>query len=111
MEEQSLQEKYAPHNACFGCGPANPDGVLRSDAKGAKRLPAPSPEPTFDPNIQVLAVGSVLDSETVKIREGPSRPDYVARPLPRPGRAFLATCNACIKIGSWNQPTDGDVFG
>jgi acyl-coenzyme A thioesterase PaaI-like protein len=22
-----LQERYAPHNACFGCGPANPRGL------------------------------------------------------------------------------------
>ena len=34
MSEQSLQEKYAPNNACFGCGPANPRGLhLRSFAK------------------------------------------------------------------------------
>ena len=26
-EPRSLQETYAPHNACFGCGPANPDGL------------------------------------------------------------------------------------
>ena len=25
--ELSLQERYAPHNACFGCGPANADGL------------------------------------------------------------------------------------
>ena len=25
--EQSLQARYAPNNACFGCGPANPDGL------------------------------------------------------------------------------------
>ncbi len=23
----SLQERYAPNNACFGCGPSNPDGL------------------------------------------------------------------------------------
>ena len=22
-----IQERYAPHNACFGCGPANPKGL------------------------------------------------------------------------------------
>ena len=27
MTEQSLQEKYAPGNACFGCGPANEKGL------------------------------------------------------------------------------------
>lgn len=32
---QSLQERYAPHNACFGCGPANPQGLrIRSMAEG-----------------------------------------------------------------------------
>jgi acyl-coenzyme A thioesterase PaaI-like protein len=25
--EQSLQDRYAPKNACFGCGPANVDGL------------------------------------------------------------------------------------
>lgn len=35
MSEQSLQEKYAPHNACFGCGPANERGLhIRSFAAG-----------------------------------------------------------------------------
>jgi len=24
---QSLQDRYAPHNACFGCGPANEKGL------------------------------------------------------------------------------------
>jgi acyl-coenzyme A thioesterase PaaI-like protein len=31
----SLQERYAPHNACFGCGPANAKGLrIRSFAEG-----------------------------------------------------------------------------
>jgi uncharacterized protein (TIGR00369 family) len=33
--EPSLQERYAPNNACFGCGPANPQGLrIRSMAQG-----------------------------------------------------------------------------
>lgn len=33
--EQSLQEKYAPGNACFGCGPANENGLrIRSFVAG-----------------------------------------------------------------------------
>jgi len=33
--EPSLQERYAPHNACFGCGPANSQGLrIRSIAQG-----------------------------------------------------------------------------
>lgn len=27
MSEKSLQDRYAPHNACFGCGPANRQGL------------------------------------------------------------------------------------
>jgi len=31
VDERSLQERYAPASRCFGCGPANPDGLrLRS---------------------------------------------------------------------------------
>ncbi len=35
--EKSLQETYAPHNACFGCGPANDKGLrIRSRVDGDK---------------------------------------------------------------------------
>ena len=31
----SLQERHAPHNACWGCGPANPEGLrIRSFPEG-----------------------------------------------------------------------------
>ena len=32
MDDQlPVQERYAPHSVCYGCGPANPDGLhLRS---------------------------------------------------------------------------------
>jgi hypothetical protein len=31
MEGPSVQERFAPQNACFGCGPSNPKGLrLRS---------------------------------------------------------------------------------
>jgi acyl-coenzyme A thioesterase PaaI-like protein len=34
VNEQSLQEKYAPGNTCFGCGPANERGLhIRSFAR------------------------------------------------------------------------------
>jgi hypothetical protein len=26
-EARSVQERYAPQNRCFGCGPANPKGL------------------------------------------------------------------------------------
>jgi acyl-coenzyme A thioesterase PaaI-like protein len=35
MEEKSLQETYAPHHICFGCGHANEKGLrIRSFAQG-----------------------------------------------------------------------------
>src|SRR3954469_4607009 len=35
MSQTALQERYAPHNACFGCGPANSQGLrIRSMAQG-----------------------------------------------------------------------------
>ena len=27
MSEQALQDRYAPHNQCFGCGPSNEQGL------------------------------------------------------------------------------------
>ena len=33
--DKSLQETYAPHNACFGCGPSNEQGLrIRSFVRG-----------------------------------------------------------------------------
>lgn len=35
MKKLSLQDKYAPHNACFGCGPSNEKGLqIKSYVEG-----------------------------------------------------------------------------
>ena len=35
MTAQSLQDRYAPHNTCFGCGPANAKGLrIKSRVEG-----------------------------------------------------------------------------
>ena len=37
---QSLQEQYAPDNACFGCGPSNPKGLrLKSVVDSTAKAP------------------------------------------------------------------------
>ena len=37
MTESSLQELFSPQGCCFGCGPANPDGLhLRSFVRGVE---------------------------------------------------------------------------
>ena len=43
---QSLQDRFAPHNACFGCGPAN--------AKGLRLKSIPPAEPGGEAYAQAL---------------------------------------------------------
>ena len=65
MSEQSLQEKYAPNNACFGCGPANPDGLhIRSFPKNGEVVAEWKPEKKYEAFPGVLnggIIGSLLD--------------------------------------------------
>ena len=65
MSEQSLQEKYAPNNACFGCGPANPDGLhIRSFPTNGEVIAEWQPETKYEAFPGVLnggIIGSLLD--------------------------------------------------
>ncbi|MBA2743317.1 MAG: PaaI family thioesterase [Chthoniobacterales bacterium] len=62
---QSLQEKYAPNNACFGCGPANPEGVhVRSFARGDEVIAEWTPQQKYEAFPGVLSggiIGTLLD--------------------------------------------------
>ena len=64
-ESQSLQEKYAPRNACFGCGPANPDGLhIRSFPRGDEVVAEWQPEKKYEAFPGVLnggIIGTLLD--------------------------------------------------
>src|ERR1700751_4402883 len=61
----SLQEKYAPHNSCFGCGPANAQGLrIRSFPKGDEVVAEWKPEKKYEAFPGVLnggIIGSLLD--------------------------------------------------
>ena len=63
--EQSLQEKYAPHNACFGCGPANEKGLrIRSFVDGDDLVAEWVPEKHHEAFPGVLnggIIGALLD--------------------------------------------------
>ena len=63
--EKSLQETYAPHNACFGCGPSNEKGLrIRSFPKGDEVVADWTPEPHHEAFPGVLnggIIGSILD--------------------------------------------------
>jgi uncharacterized protein (TIGR00369 family) len=65
MSEKSLQEQFAPHNACFGCGPANERGLrIRSFARGAEVLAEWQPEAYQEAFPGVLnggIIGALLD--------------------------------------------------
>ncbi len=64
-ETQSLQERYAPNNACFGCGPANADGVhVRSFPRGDEVVAEWMPQPKYEAFPGVLnggIIGTLLD--------------------------------------------------
>jgi acyl-coenzyme A thioesterase PaaI-like protein len=65
--EPSLQERYAPHNACFGCGPANERGLrIRSfpaaDEEGLVCTWTPEPHhEAFDGVLNGGIIGTILD--------------------------------------------------
>jgi acyl-coenzyme A thioesterase PaaI-like protein len=65
MTEQSLQERYAPRNSCFGCGPANERGLhIRSFARGEEVVAQWTPEPVYEAFPGMLnggIIGTLLD--------------------------------------------------
>jgi acyl-coenzyme A thioesterase PaaI-like protein len=64
-EHLSLQEKYAPNNACWGCGPANAEGLrIRSFADGDVVVAEWKPESKYEAFPGVLnggIIGTLLD--------------------------------------------------
>jgi acyl-coenzyme A thioesterase PaaI-like protein len=65
MTEQSLQEKYAPLSACFGCGPANEKGLrIRSFARETETVCEWQPEGYHEAFPGMLSggiIGTLLD--------------------------------------------------
>jgi acyl-coenzyme A thioesterase PaaI-like protein len=65
MNEKSIQEEYAPHNTCFGCGPSNSKGLrIRSFAQGDEVVAEWQPEPyheAFPGMLNGGIIGTLLD--------------------------------------------------
>jgi acyl-coenzyme A thioesterase PaaI-like protein len=65
MSAKSLQETFAPSNACFGCGPSNPKGLkVRSFPEGETVIADWKPEPHHEAFPGVLnggIIGALLD--------------------------------------------------
>ena len=64
-DRPSVQERYAPRNHCFGCGPANPRGLgVRSFEEGESLVADWTPEPhheAFDGAVGGGILGTLLD--------------------------------------------------
>jgi acyl-coenzyme A thioesterase PaaI-like protein len=62
---QSLQERYAPNNRCWGCGPANAEGLrIRSFARGGEVVAEWQPQERYEAFPGVLnggIIGTLLD--------------------------------------------------
>lgn len=65
MSEASVQERYAPHSTCFGCGPANPKGLrIRSIPEGDELVADWTPEghhEAFPGMLNGGIIGALLD--------------------------------------------------
>src|SRR5260221_1825812 len=65
MTEKSIQETYAPNNACFGCGPANQKGLhIRSFPRGDEVVATFQPETyqeAFPGMLSGGIIGTLLD--------------------------------------------------
>jgi acyl-coenzyme A thioesterase PaaI-like protein len=61
----SLQERYAPNNICFGCGPVNPRGLrIRSFPEGDGLVAVWTPEPhhqAFEGAVNGGVIGTLFD--------------------------------------------------
>ena len=62
---QSLQDRYAPHNTCFGCGPENEKGLrIKSFMQGDKLVAEWRPEDhheAFPGMLNGGIIGALLD--------------------------------------------------
>ena len=65
---ESLQDRYAPNNRCFGCGPANEKGLrIKSRVEGDEVVAECRPEPhhmAFEGVLNGGIAGALLDSHS-----------------------------------------------
>ena len=71
MTETSLQDRYFPDLPCFGCGPANADGLrLKSFADGDRVVAEFTPWPAHDNGLGFLnggIIATVLDCHSAAV--------------------------------------------
>jgi len=109
VTSESLQDRFAPHNTCFGCGPANPKGLrIKSRVEGDLLVADWTPEAhheAFPGMLNGGIIGALLDCHSnwtaawtlMKARGLPSPPCTVTsefhvklkRPTPSKGPVRL----------------------
>jgi acyl-coenzyme A thioesterase PaaI-like protein len=107
--DSSLQDRYAPHNACFGCGPSNPRGLrVKSHVQGDEVVARWRAEPhheAFPGMLNGGIIGTLLDCHSnwtaawhLMVRSGAANPpctvtaDFHVRllaPTPSDGEVLL----------------------
>ncbi len=113
MNQKAVQETYAPHSTCFGCGPANPKGLrirsLPSETSSEELVADWQPEAyheAFPGMLNGGIIGALLDCHsnwtaawTLMKRAGELQPpctvtaDFAVkllRPTPTAGKVHLA---------------------
>lgn len=123
-----LQERYAPALRCFGCGPANPDGLhVRSFERSDGRLVAtwrPGPHHEAFPGVlNGGIIGTLLDCHcnwaaaiALMRRAGADRPpctvtaEYTIRmKQPTPASGELQLVARVVEIGERSAIVDGEI--
>ena len=123
-ERQGLQDRYAPHNQCFGCGPSNPQGLQikshpTSDAADAEVVADWTPQQhhlAFEGILNGGIIGALLDCHSnwtaawnLMRREGADQPPctvtaefHVRMKRPTPlGVPLHLSARAVQSEGSW----------
>jgi acyl-coenzyme A thioesterase PaaI-like protein len=128
MTEKSLQETYAPNNACFGCGPANDRGLhIRSFPDGDEVVAEFQPQTYQEAFTGMLSggiIGTLLDCHCnwtaayhLMKRDGADHPpctvtaDYAIKLLrPTPTDRSLRLVARVIEMKDNRAIVEGELF-
>lgn len=107
MSEPSLQETYAPNNACFGCGPKNEKGLrIRSFPKGDETICEWTPEKHHESFPGMLSggiIGTLLDCHS-----NWAAANYLRQQRGEDAAPCTVTANYAVKLLR-PTPTDGPI--
>ncbi len=127
MDEPALQDRYAPENICFGCGPANEEGLrIKSRPEGDELVATWTPSRHHEAYAGALSggiIGTLLDCHCnwtaayhLMKRSGASRPpctvtaEYTIRLLrPTPTAAPVTLRARPVEIREDRAVVEGEL--